>query len=115
MIRSSYIDWILEQNFRQDAIGDVSRWLHREISEGFEPVDMFCLLDRADGDDHLFENIKSGLIEFAMGLDAYSEISEEETLKSKLQVSLRNEEYLKAAEIRDELNKIKQQRKNERD
>lgn len=115
MLRSSYIDWMLEQNFRQDSIGDVSRWLHKEMLEGFEPVDMFCMLDRAGNDDHLFESIKNGLIEFSMGLHAYSEISEEETLKSKLDVSLRNEEYLKAAEIRDELNKIKEQRKNERD
>lgn len=114
MVRSSYIDWLLEQNFRKDAIGDVSRWLHDEMSNGFEPVDMFCLLDRADGNDHLFENIKGGLVEFAMGLESYSEITDEQTLKSKLDVSLRNEDYLKAAEIRDELNKIKRE-KNESD
>jgi hypothetical protein len=107
MVRSSYIDWLLEQELRNDGVGDVARWLSAEMDKGFEPVDMFCLLDRTDGNDHLFESIKGGLVEFAMTLKQYTEISDAEATESKLEVALRNEEYLKAAELRDQLKNIR--------
>jgi len=115
MIRSSYIDWLMDQSHRSDEIGDASRWLIRHMRSGFEPIDMFDLLDKAASETNLEGldiSIKRGLVEFATGLESYTEISEEQTLESKLEAALREEDYKKAARLRDEMDILQKEIKN---
>lgn len=112
MERSTYIDWLLEQNLRADQIGDVARWLIKQIDEGFDPIDMYCLMERAGEDLHLTESIQEGLIEYALMIQRtggrIQVIGDEETLQMKLESALRNEDYEKAAKLRDEINRLNQ-------
>lgn len=110
MQRSTYIDWLLEQSFRPDHIGDAARWLTKKIDEGFDPVDMFCLLEATGEDLHLTEAVQEGLVEYAITLQQLGQrvsvITDEEALQMKLDSALRTEDYNKAAQLRDQINKI---------
>ena len=112
MQRSSYIDWLLDQNLRTDSIGELSRWLIKEMDNGFDPTDMFCILEheQVKGNFEKRKTIYEGLAEYGFLIkernDRIVEISELDALERKLDVAIRNEDYLKAAELRDEINKL---------
>lgn len=112
MQRSSYINWLLDQNLRRDPIGDLSRWLIKEMDNGFDPTDMFCILEHEQVKDD-FEKRKviyEGLAEYGFLIkernDKIVEISDLDALERKLDVAIKNEDYLKAAELRDEIKKL---------
>jgi len=119
-MRSSYIDWLLDQKDRVDDIGYLAKWV---VSEDFDPVEFPDIVERiktnplpdtmmGSGEDNSY-NLRAiaygSLVEYATILaENKSEvfiIDDTELNKEKLKNALRNEDYLEAARLRDELNK----------
>jgi len=119
-MRSSYIDWLLDQKDRVDDIGYLAKWV---VSEDFDPVEFPDIVERiktnplpdtmmGSGEDNSY-NLRAiaygSLVEYATILaENKSEvfiIDDTELNKEKLKNALRNEDYLEAARLRDEFNK----------
>ena len=116
-MRSSFIDWLIEQQYRPDDVGNLSRWVLAESE--FEPLELNDILDRINADpDNTVEDPKkmkehalSSLVEY--GNILYDErdninlniISDEAIQQEKLNIAIRNENYEEAAKLRDKINK----------
>ena len=115
-MQSSYIQWLIEQYFRTDATGSLSKWLKEQ--KDFEPIDFGDILDRIkknkEGDEMtdiafksilefaedtgLAENMKNGKIRI---------IENKEILEERLRQALNSENYEEAAKLRDEIKNLK--------
>jgi hypothetical protein len=109
-MRSSFIDWILEQNMRSDNIGVISRWV---ISEpNFEPVEFHDILEKVDNKELRGFAIEA-LVEYAgeiaeQGLGVKI-IDEKEIDQERLNIAISQENYEEAAKLRDRLIKLRQE------
>jgi hypothetical protein len=114
-MRSSYIEWLVEQKYRMDDIGLLSRWVLDEMNVGFTPIEFDDVLsrirDNAERSRKFFLNSTAyeSLVEFAtdIPIESISIIDDSDVLEQRLENAVNNEEYEKAAEIRDEINKNK--------
>lgn len=123
-MRSSYIEWLFEQQYRTDDIGYLVKWVL--LQSEFDPVEFPDILDQIDknplpdtmmgsSEDHT-KRLRSiayeSLVEFATELKGDEPptivvIEEKDILEQKLENALKYENYLEAAKLRDELNKLK--------
>ncbi len=105
-MRSSFIDWLEEQKYRKDDVGDISRWIFSK--PGFDPLELHDILDEVKGDT---KKIKATIAAFAeygiilkQDLDKVKIIKDEDLDQYKLERAVRNEDYEEAAKLRDKLN-----------
>ena len=123
-MRSSYIEWLFEQQYRIDDIGYLVKWV---LSfDEFDPVEFPDILDQIEknplpdnmmgSSEHHTKRLRSiayeSLVEFATEIKGDEPptivvIEEKDILEQKLENALKYENYLEAAKLRDELNKLK--------
>lgn len=123
-MRSSYIEWLFEQQYRTDDIGYLVKWVL--LQSEFDPVEFPDILDQIEknplpdtmmgSSEYHTKRLRSiayeSLVEFATELKGDEPptivvIEEKDILEQKLENALKYENYLEAAKLRDELNKLK--------
>jgi len=122
-MRSSFIDWLIEQQEADGKAGILSRWVLSEIE--FEPLEFHDILERIINDPHGTVDDKAEMKAIAVYclVDYASFLAEEgigikiiedaEIDKERLNIALKNENYEEAAKLRDRLNKLKDGNKEE--
>ena len=105
-MRSSFIDWLLEQQHRPDRVGTASRWLSREMNDGFDPIELEDIAIRAK--NGMKDMVIESFLEFGIMLSKtkskVSIIDDKEIDKEKLKRAVREEKYEEAAKLRDKIN-----------
>lgn len=59
-MRSSFIDWMLEQYWRDDHVGELSRWIIEQPD--FEPIEFHDILEKVNENDDLKSSAIDSLI-----------------------------------------------------
>lgn len=102
-MRSSYIDWLLEQQWRPDETGELARWV--SAKPDLEPLEFQDILEEIGDDTDRKQQAFDTLLEFGIiikeeGADI-NIIDSAEIDKYKLERAIRNENYEEAARLRD--------------
>lgn len=103
MIRSSYIEWLLEQQWRTDEVGELARWVIAEPE--FVPLELHDILDRCN--DTMKIIAFESFVEFAENIPKdkpITTISENDIDQERLNIAVSHENYEEAAKLRDKLN-----------
>lgn len=102
-MRSSFIDWMLEQYWRDDHVGELSRWIIEQPD--FEPIEFHDILEKVNENDDLKSSAIDSLIEYATTViddnTILKVIDDMEVDKERINIAVRQERFEDAAILRD--------------
>jgi hypothetical protein len=113
-MRSSFIDWLLQQHWRNDEVGFLAKWVMNEPD--FEPLEFHDLLARIkenpSGTVGDADNMKTAALDSLLAYAAIiaeeggsiNVIDETELTKERLKIAVSQEKYEEAAKLRDKIN-----------